>query len=210
VLLFVAGLVLLFKKGLAYGLLLSIPVLALIAASALQQFTLLPRVCIFVMPVVLFIIGCGFSFIISKLKWYSIPLVIIGITGIYYAQQLHLFLKKNRIEIDELNTEVNFALNHDVRYDQMYLHPLYAPNLIYYQSIHPNRDRGAKYKQIQLMNEPYHIIREKINNRSAFIYFWMDDFTMQQHRDSLFSYFQPVDSLVKPSYKVFIFDQKEK
>lgn len=206
--LLVAGLFFLFRKGIEYGMLVLVPILCVLTASTLHLYTLLPRVCIFIMPLLLFIIGYGLSHFVKYWKWWSAPLVIATIVSSYHSQQLKLFNVNNRIEIDELNKEIAFARQQGVGYDQIYLHPLYTPNLLYYQTIHPDKKRGEIYKQIQLMHDPYPAIRAQIKDKAAFIYFWMDDFTLQQHRDSIFSYLHPVDSLVKPSYKVLIFENR--
>lgn len=209
--LFVSGIFLLFKKDKALGFAILIPFVCLLAAAAFHIYTLIPRVCIFIMPVFLFVIGYALEYAIVYLKWYYYaPVILLAISVIYKSQRLDLFHKKNRIEIDELTTEVAFARSCHVPYNQIFLPFLYEPNWIYYSSIHPDKKRGKKYKQIRLLKNNGNLskVREHIKGRAAFVYFWIDDYTLRLQRDSVLNYLKPVDSLTLPSYKVYVYEKR--
>ncbi|MBS1783090.1 MAG: hypothetical protein JSS78_08485 [Bacteroidetes bacterium] len=203
----IVGFYSIFRNNVTKGLVLLIPIFCFVAAVALHRFTLLPRVGLFVMPLLLIVIGVGLDTLLTMRVWLQCLTIAACVISAGYAQQLRLFT--SRIEIDELTKEIAFARKNKVAYHQIFLPELYEPSLIYYKRIHPNKTRAKSYDSIQILKwkTNYSALRSGIVNRSAFLYFWMDDGTMQRHRDSIFSFFQPIDSFVQPSYKVFVFDQ---
>lgn len=207
-LLLLLGFIRLFHKNTINGIMILIPVLATLVAAGLESFTLIPRVCLFLMPVMLFIIGNGLQLLISSGKIFVVVLIPTCLFSIITAQQFHLF--QNRIEIDEFTTATEFALEHKVPIDRIYLHELYKPVYIYYTEIHPDKQRASLYQKIQILgwSKPLAEVREQIKGRAAFIYFWIDDNTIQKHKDSIFNFLQPVAALEKSSYKSLVFERR--
>jgi len=202
-----AGLVTLLFSKTKKGLLFLLPLFGLLAAAVFHYFTLLPRVCIFILPLILFIIGCGLRQAMSFSSFTACAALACSITAVLYAQSFSVLYR--RMEADELTTSVNFARRHQVPYANIYLPVLYEPSYIYYTEIHPDKKRAQQYRQIRRLYPDQHYAQlvTTLKGRVAFIYFWIDDAAMATHRDSIFRYLKPVDELVRPGYKALVFER---
>ncbi len=205
--LLLTGIVSIFRKDLTAAISIVLPIFMLFIACSLHAFTLMPRVCIFIMPFILVLMGVGLNAIMSiKWPWLAVFIVPVSVVSLYRSQKLEVF--KNRIEIDEMNVCIDFAHQKGVVDTNIYLPELYRPTLAYYKDIHPDKERRHTASQIQVLVFPYDFpeFRRSITQRTAFIYFWIEGSTLQWHRDSIYHYLVPVDSFIQPSYKVLVFD----
>ncbi|MBW7915035.1 MAG: glycosyltransferase family 39 protein [Taibaiella sp.] len=140
----VIGTIMLVRKATAKSILLIIPVLALCTAAALNQFSMMVRVSLFIIPVLILIIGYGFA---QHCYLQSVWLkgVIIA-AGIYAAGCNIALLTNETFKYEELTEGMSFAQKHKIPGDRVYLYHSSVSSFIYYTNIHPEKDKWADIK----------------------------------------------------------------
>lgn len=210
-LLAVIGLVRLFRKNWPLALMIFLPIVFMMVAALLKEFTLIPRVSLFAMPLFLLLVGAGLETLLRiPLVWLSVPIAAVMVVAAWESADFKLYREK--IETDEFTKCVQFATDHHTAYEDIYIPTLYGAVYDYYVNVHPDKQRAQLYSKIKMIkyDENWDSLSNSIHHRSAFIYFWIDDDVMYRHRTLIFSKLAPLDSMVKPSYKVLVFDTLKK
>jgi len=210
-LLAVIGLVTLFRKNWPLALMIFLPILFMMVAALLKEFTLIPRVSLFAMPLFLLLVGAGLE-TLQRIPFLWITVPIAGVMAVAAWESADFKLFRQQIETDEFTKCVQFATDHQTAYEHIYMPSLYGPVYEYYVHIHPDKQRAQLYSKIKMIryDENWDSLSNAIHHRSAFIYFWIDDDVMNRHRTLIFSKLTPLDSMVKPGYKVLVFDTGKK
>lgn len=144
--LFLLGAIALLRKQTARGLLVIVPILAVFLAAGLHQYSLIPRVGIFIMPLILVLIGCGFSTLMSiRFIPLQLLLVFFGIRAINDHSMLRPMIKEP-YQFENLTEEFEFLQEHHLSGSQIYMHYGVVPAYKYYTEIHPARNKWAAMK----------------------------------------------------------------
>src|SRR6201999_591920 len=79
------GMVMLIRKHTAKALLVIIPILAALFAAALHQYSLIPRLALFMMPLLLVLVGYGFEQLFTKkiLVWNTVLVLLALVCAVW-------------------------------------------------------------------------------------------------------------------------------
>lgn len=141
ILILTGSFVLLFKKTRCFFL-IALPVLLVLLAAALKQFSLIDRVVLFAMPVAMLVLAAGFEFLWKSALPLRILLSLVGGFMIYAYNGF--WLLKTPLKFHEI-TE-GMAWLRDVKHakaSQIFIHDANVPTYIYYTELHPQKAQWA-------------------------------------------------------------------
>lgn len=140
--LLLAGAIKLFCRNAATGLLLTVPLGGLMIAAALNQFSLLPRVALFSLPLFILLIGYGFATVIHiNVREWKLAMIVLAL----YASASNIAKSVNeQYKYEQLTDGLDHLQQVGIDGAHLYLHHASGPAFLYYTGIHPNRDRYVK------------------------------------------------------------------
>jgi len=137
-LLFVWGSIRLFRAWPARFLLVFLPILATILASAAEQFSLLPRVSLFLVPLILLLISVGIENATGRIpgRWKLLPyaLLLIGFSPIIK----NIGSLGRSTEIEDLRSAIEWAKEKEAK---VFVHHEADPAYRYYSEYHDKREQ---------------------------------------------------------------------
>jgi hypothetical protein len=213
-LLLVVGIVKLFRSNVAVALLLVIPVTGLLVASANNQFSLMPRVTLFSLPIFIVLIGVGFDAILSiDVREWKLAMVALGIYCIAGN------IAKSTAEpykYEELTEGLNFAHKLSIRPDDTYIYWAGEPALIYYTQIHPWRSKWQYFREAIILGSGtyYPLLGSVLQNRQpadkpvALIFTNATYSQSATHAEQVRRYVPETMRYEKDYVKVFIYQNK--
>lgn len=150
-LLMAVGALSLLRKSLALFVLFAVPIILVIIAAALHQFSLIDRVIIFILPFTMIIVGFGLAQIIDWSKSYVQTAVMAG--GLYMLS-LYNFgsLLYRPFQLHELTKGFDYVLSNHGSGKELYVDCASKDTYIYYTQIHPHREKYASLKNAYLFN----------------------------------------------------------
>jgi hypothetical protein len=166
----VIGLVYLLWKRSANFMLVALPILLVLLAAALDQFSLIDRVILFMLPLWLLVIGIGFE-VLWKLRLpIKILLVLVGGYNAWAYMATHLL--RNPYEFHEITKGMDWIMSKGAIGQNLYVHDANVPTYIYYTELHPNK---AKYSQLlgahrMTYESDYTEITRPLKDTTYFIY----------------------------------------
>ncbi|MEM1218116.1 MAG: hypothetical protein AAGH79_04360 [Bacteroidota bacterium] len=122
------------------GCLLLIPLLACWVASALQQYSMMPRLLSFAFPVIWLVAAWGITFLLEKtgpwLAWILLPLLIasLSVAGVWKKMGHPVADEGSRQALDILSEEWQMG-------DGLFVFRWAEPAYAYYQQHHPDKER---------------------------------------------------------------------
>lgn len=142
--------VMLVRKAKARAFLLIVPVLGVCAAAAVDKYSLMPRVALFIIPVLMILIGYGFSWF-AYLK--SVPLKVLLLVMTLYAAGCNIAeLRKEPFKYEELTEGLAFLQEHELPGVAITVYHASVPAFIYYTTMHPQQDKWADIKNADRMS----------------------------------------------------------
>jgi hypothetical protein len=202
------GIVLLWRQDRGIFILLFVPFLLLVFAVAFHQFTLLPRVCLFVYPLLLAIMGKGlahlFSFTFYRLALLP-TLVICVITMINFNKIEWL---EDAPTFDRTTDGFEWLAKRQIGGNACYIHDLLRPQKIYYTTIHPDSSRWSTFKKCTIFNgyTDFDSLCASAHGKVAFM-FWPDEQVEFHHYEQVLQQqFVLRDSLFYKEMKTFILE----
>lgn len=210
----IAGTIMLLRRVTAKSMLLIIPVLALCAAAALNQFSMMVRVSLFIIPVLMLIVGYGFAqCCYLKSAWLK---GIVIIAGLYAGGCNIAQLAKEPFKYEELTAGMRFLQDKDIPGDRVYLYHSSVPVFIYYTTIHPGKEQWASVKDAHrlIYETDYNWLGAHLHNtfqpgeRAAFLYTNATEAQFQDRNNQLKPHIEAVDSLCQPWVKAYIFRKR--
>lgn len=133
----VAGIIALIKKDLAKALLLLVPLAAMLFAAGLKQYSLMPRVALFSIPLMMVLAGYGFHFL-----WEIGPKALkagVLILAFYVAYSNIDFSLHGRYKYEQLTEGLDYLQKKGITGDYLYIYWSSGPAFTYYTQIHPQR-----------------------------------------------------------------------
>lgn len=150
VILLLAGAFILLKHNLARGVLLLVPILAMLFAAALNQFSLLPRVALFSVPVFLVIIAYGLEQL-YRIRLKAVHVVITSLTIIYAYNGNSICMLWKPFKTEQLTEGFAFLKKHHIKGDNTFLYHSSGSAFIYYTQIHPQKDKWQFLKNAEVL-----------------------------------------------------------
>ncbi len=140
----IAGVIMLFRKAKPLFFLLVVPVLGLCFAAAIDQYSLMPRVALFIIPVLILIISYGFAqFAFLK----SLPLRGLLVVLAVYASGCNIaFMMEKPFKYEELTEGMQFVQEKELKPEALSIYHSSVPAFTYYTQIHPDKEQWAGIK----------------------------------------------------------------
>ncbi len=206
--LFVVACFFFFLKDKAKGLLLIAPVITVLLAAALNLFSLIPRVTLFIVPIIVLVITYGLEQLF-KLKNTTWQIVVAGITVICAIGGNGVNMLWKPFKMEQLTEAMDYLKEKSMEGDDVSFYHACGPALIYYTQIHPKKKNWESYKTANVLkwNTSYDSLAKNLHITKPFGFVFTNG-TDEQVKEiflSLNKYLQSVDSLNKPYVKTYIF-----
>lgn len=123
------------------GILLIIPGILVLIASAMKSYSITERLMIFCIPCWLIIIGIGFEFILkARSRFVKIVFVVLAIIGVLKFNKIS-YLTTRPLRLESMNKCLDYLVENKIDSDDLYVHNLASGGYVYYTEIHPKKDR---------------------------------------------------------------------
>jgi hypothetical protein len=171
--LIITGLISLFRKSFPLFVLIVGPIALTLLAAALHQFSLIERVCIFVLPFMMILAGFGLDYFIQL----GNKAVTIGATiAALIILSLHNFgsLFYRKYQFQELTVGLDYLLQEKASGTALYVDCASRDTYIYYTQIHPHKDKYAPLKAAYLFDwvqDDFAAVSRKIKGPNAYFIF---------------------------------------
>lgn len=191
--------VLLFRRTQVFFLLV-VPVAITFMAAALNQFSLIERVILFMMPLLLIAFGYGFSLLMS-IRYPVVQLlgIVLGIVMVKGYSELKLFNEK--LPSPEITLGLDYIQQSGAGPGDMFIHHAARPTYIYYTAIHPRKDEHRKLvgaRELDWDDNYASIMRFYKGDKAYFLFTGgMDDEEWAKRNNEL------VDAVLVDSFKAF-------
>lgn len=206
----ILGTILFLKKDFFRSLLVLVPLAAVLIAAALNQYSLIPRVAVFTMPLFLILIGYGLEQLML-IRWKLIPLLaaIAGLKFIYDHSMVRLI--KEPLETEQITDALEFVMRHNIVSDQLYLHNGARPAFIYYTQIHPDKERWNQVKDAHLLmwDANYDAIAREAKDKISVIFTSVYGDDLAATRATVEKHMKQVASLDKQGSFAYIYERTE-
>jgi hypothetical protein len=163
----------LLRKSMSLFLLLVGPIALTLLAAALHQFSLIERVCIFILPFMMILAGFGLDYFIQL----GNKVVTIGATlAALLILSLHNFgsLFYRQYQFQELTRGLDYLLQQKASGTALYVDCASRDTYIYYTQIHPHKDKYAPLKAADLFDwvqDDFATVSRKIKGPNAYFIF---------------------------------------
>ena len=134
------GIYALWKKSMWQTFLLLSPILICLICASFQMYSLIPRLIIFLIPLVLIIIGMGFQFAMEKSPKYG-QYALIGIATLLTVNHSAIKFLKSKLETDVIKPSLLYVKEAKAQNDQVYLFHKGMPAYTFYSKYHESKDR---------------------------------------------------------------------
>lgn len=211
----IAGVIMLFRKARSYFMLLMVPVLALCFAAAIDQFSLLPRVSLFIIPVLIVIIGYGFAqfAFLKSILLRGLLLVL----AIYAAGCNIAFMMETPFKYEELTEGMQYLKDKQLKAEAISLYHSSEPAFTYYTQIHPDKEQWTDLKESTPLfwhtnyDSLSWFMRNVWSSRQplGIIYTNCTDAEFNKRNDDILKHMDLYDKLDKPYIKTYIYIKPE-
>jgi len=203
----IAVVVLLYKNA-ARGILILIPLLAAVAAAMARQYSLIPRVALFMMPLLLILVGVGFDLLmrVRFMVWRAI-IVVIALICIKNHNSASKMIREPFVN-EEITRGLDFLKKANIQGDRLYAHNGARPGIIYYTQIHPHRQQWAQFQNTHLLSwdANYDEISASAQpGNTAFLFTSVYPEDLEHTRAIISAHLKEVSKLEQPEAKVFAY-----
>lgn len=212
--LMVLGVITLLWKASARALLLFVPVFALLVAAAFNQYSLLPRVALFSLPLLLLLTGAGLSFL-----FYSRYVVLRIVALLLILPCIYLGIDNSRGEVykyEQITEGFNYLKQKNITGPYLYIHHASGPAYLYYTQIHPKHNDLKQFDEASIL--PWYVNYDSLawqmryiwkNEKPvAFVYTNASEEELNKRRNWLNMRFKQLELYDKGYVRVFIYDPK--
>ncbi len=205
-LLIIIGAVAIIKKSPARACLLIVPVLLTLLAAAMHKFSLIPRVTLFMMPLLLLLIGYGFAQLMNvRFVIWQLAIVLYGFMCIENFNMIKMAYEPWKME--ELTEELAFLKERNIKGNQLYVHNGARPAFIYYTQIHPGREQWASLKDASLLSwdADYNALATQSPDTAAFIYTSLGFDELQGLKETVAKHKKLIDHKEDQSMRCYVY-----
>lgn len=182
--LLILGIILFFMKDSAKALLFLVPIVGAVIAAGFNQYSLLQRVALFMLPLFLVFIGYGLDVILSKKITVLNVLVLLATAGLA-CKENSLYLIRDPWKFETITESLQFLKDHNIDGKETYIHLGARPAFLYYTQIHPAHEQWDRYRTAHLprWNTSYNGICSGVKGRVAFIFTSIDPQTLNDYKE---------------------------
>ncbi len=207
ILIAVASIYLLIRKRELFALLI-VPFLLLLLAASANQYTLIPRVTLFIMPVLLILIGYGLHFMLQQNRYAGIALSLVAIYGIVSSNALRFFVQP--LHTEQLTDALSVARKYNLQSgNNVYIHNGAKAAFIYYSTIHPGKNNLQLFKNAHFpeWNTNYDSLAINAISPAVFVFTSIYDVELEQKRIVIGRYMHPLDSMQQNGSLTFVYSR---
>lgn len=151
VLFMVIGVFVLVGKYLDRAGLLLVPIVSLLIAAALNQYSLLPRVALFSLPLLLLLAVAGLDWLAYSKFLVLRAAVIVMMAACAYAGINHTLNTGRPYKFEQLTEGFEYLRQEHISGDYVYLHHASGAAFRYYTQIHPDREKWNDFKTAEVL-----------------------------------------------------------
>jgi hypothetical protein len=192
------------KRKMLSILLVVIPMFLLLLAAALHQYTLAPRIVLFIMPVILILIAIGFEQSFSY-KYIRAIFVLASVVCMYNFNQLIYFYKP--LQVQQVTDCLHFLKAQKITGPHLYIHPAGIPIYAYYTGVHPGKAEWEGLSNgIRLdYNINYDSLAQTMKGRSAMLYGFEHPENIVSQQATINKHSKPIAHYATVASEVFIY-----
>lgn len=165
------GIVVSIVKRKTTSLLYILPILLMLLAAALKQYSLIPRLTLFAMPLLLLLAGIGLEQLLKpKRQFFYIPIFILIVTAVVSSNPLNVL--SHPIREEQMATALDYIAEHDINSKALFVYTGAANAYRYYTSIHPNKTKWTALSNGYILTEStnYDSVFAKVPDKVALLY----------------------------------------
>jgi 4-amino-4-deoxy-L-arabinose transferase-like glycosyltransferase len=165
------GSITLIAKRFKVFILIVTPLVLTIIAAMLDQFSLIDRVILFLMPIGLLLLGYGFDQF-WRIKFLPFKAVLIFV-GLFMLKNYNMFwLFHDKLKFHELTEGFDYLNNRNINGEQLFVHDASVPTYLYYTNIHPDREKYSSLLGAHLMkwDSDFTTETDSVKEKVYFIY----------------------------------------
>ncbi len=163
------GFVSLFRKSAEGFMLIALPIILVLVAAALKQFSLIDRVVLFMLPLWIILIGIGFDWLWSFKSWISKgALLLVGAFNVIAAP--HRVVRP--YEFHEITNGMDWIKSRGARGNNLYIENATVPAYIYYTRLHPQKEKWTPLLGAHKLNwdDNFTQLTNNIKDTAYFLY----------------------------------------
>jgi hypothetical protein len=189
--------------------LLVVPFLLLLVAAAANQYTMIPRVVLFIMPVMLILVGYTMNMMMGTRQVYQRGLLIAACSVCLVNVSALRFLIVP-METEQLTDALQFVQDKGITDGKhLYIHNGAQPAFIYYTTIHPTQERYKAISNAALLEweKDYYYVAQQAPSPCAFVYTSIDDEELRQRKVKVAAQMTCVDSMDKKGSHAYLYSR---
>lgn len=203
VLIFGGVVLLMLKKSRKIWLLLT-PVLLMLIAAALRQYSLIPRLTLFAMPLLLLLAGAGLDILFVRN-----PKLIKGLGAviciIVFLNTRPLDIFSDPIREEQLTESMDYAIEHDITGDELYVYTGAVNSFRYYTTIHPGKSKWKQLQSAYMINDGTNLAQLSYTFRDTAALLYTIPFDSYHTKNVFSNAMQRVDSFETAGSSIYIF-----
>jgi hypothetical protein len=189
--------------------LLVVPFLLLLVAAAANQYTMIPRVVLFIMPVMLILVGYTMNMMMATRQVYQRALLVAACSVCLVNVSALRFLIVP-METEQLTDALQFVQGKGITDGKhLYIHNGAQPAFIYYTTIHPDSADLNDIRNAHLLewDKDYYYVAEQAPSPCAFIYTSIDDEELRQRKVKVATQITCIDSMDKKGSHAYVYSR---
>lgn len=150
ILLIIGILTVLIKPKRAY-LLITLPIVLMLTAGLLQQYSLIPRLTLFAMPMLLIIAGIGLQQLLPKLLVIRIPIIVMMILAIIFNKPIQIL--HSPIKEEQITEALDYLVSEQITSEELYVYSGAVNSFRYYTTLHPKKSKWQQLRNAKFIQE---------------------------------------------------------
>jgi len=204
------GVIWMLRKRMDLALLFLVPLIAVLAAASFNQYSLIPRVVLFTMPMLLILAGYGLELMVrTRYVVVCIVAVFFAVHACYTQNSLATTIK-NPIQWEEITKGFAFLQKHQVKSNELFVHTGAGPGYIYYTTINPAKEQWRSLAGAYIM--PYDAHTDSVvahtTGRVALLLANGNDNEIRVEREKISDSMNLTDSFATAGCRVFIYNRR--
>lgn len=201
--------IMLLRKNKAVFALLVLPLILLMLAAAANQYTLITRVVLFMMPILLILIAYGLDRLLQFRNNYFKALAIAACTVcVVNVSAFRFFVVPMHSE--QLTAGMELCMKYNIPGNAVFLHSGAVPPFIYYTTIHPNKEKWKPLANAHRLdwNADWSKLSGKTSTPCAFIFTSIYEEELQRIRNILQQTLNETEKLEEKGSYTYIYYRK--
>jgi hypothetical protein len=165
------GSIMMVRRNFGLFILVAGPIALTLVAAALNQYTLIDRVILFLLPLFTLLLGYGVDQF-WRIRFYAVKLAIIY-AGIYMIWNFNMFwLFERKMGFQEITEGMDYLMTKGIQGEKIYIHESSGPTYIYYTELHPDAKRYKNLKEAHVLawDDDYSSVTKNLSDTVYFLY----------------------------------------